>query len=210
MHPEARSFLDYVVRTFPEYFKGVRVLDVGGGDINGNNRAYFPKESCSYEANDVVQARNVTVVGRTADLGFPDASFDVIVSSECFEHDMHYADSLKAIVRMLRPGGLFFFTCASTGRGEHGTRRSHPSCSFTLRLEGNDPWKDYYRNVTAKDVDDVLGLDATFENYAVFYNQSSHDLYFWGIKKGLPAAYDLPEPYSAPGVVQVHSRADPL
>ena len=41
MHEEARNFLDYVNKIFPEYFINKKVLDVGGGDINGNNKYYF-------------------------------------------------------------------------------------------------------------------------------------------------------------------------
>ena len=36
-------------------------------------------------------ARNVTIVSKTKDLPFEDASFDTIVSTECFEHDPEYA-----------------------------------------------------------------------------------------------------------------------
>jgi SAM-dependent methyltransferase len=206
MHPEARTFLDYVSRAFPSYFRDVHALDVGGGDINGNNRKYFDPHTCTYDANDVVAAPNVTVVAKTSDLGFPDATFDTIISSECFEHDMYYADSLRAILRMLRPGGLFAFTCASVGRPEHGTRRAQANCSYTLRLEGHEDWKDYYRNLAAQDVDAVLDCHRSFPAHAFFYNSKSHDLYFWGIKRGGKDSTVPPpgcEDYTAPGVSRV-------
>ena len=60
MHIEARNFTIFVQNTFPFFFKNKRVLDVGSGDINGNNRFLF--ENCSYEGNDVYNAPNVTVV----------------------------------------------------------------------------------------------------------------------------------------------------
>lgn len=180
MHPEARQFLDFVKTHFPEYYNHTKVLDVGGGDINGNNRHYF--SNCEYHANDVVQAPNVTIVCKTSDLTFPDESFDVIISSECFEHDMHYEASLKNIVRMLKPNGLFVFTCASTGRGEHGTRRTCNS-SYTLRLTEDIDWQDYYKNLTAEDVCLAIPADDLFESYAFYYNKKACDLYFCGIKK---------------------------
>lgn len=181
MHEEARRFLDFVRNQFPEYYKGTRVLDVGGGDINGSNRFYFTQ--CEYYANDVVAAPNVTIVAKTSDLPFADNTFDYILSSECFEHDMYYTASLQKIVRMLKPGGLFAFTCASTGRPEHGTRRTC-NVSYTLRLKDDTAWHDYYKNLTAEDVCEAIPVDDIFDTYAFFYDDKSFDLYFYGIKRG--------------------------
>lgn len=181
MHPEARRFLDFVQTHFPEYYNGTKVLDVGGGDINGNNRHYF--RNCEYRANDVVQAPNVTIVAKTSDLTFADETFDVIISSECFEHDMYYKESFQTIARMLKPGGLFVFTCASTGRPEHGTRRTC-NTSYTLRLHEAHQWHDYYKNLTAEDVNEAIPVDDIFQTYAFFYDEKPCDLYFYGIKRG--------------------------
>jgi hypothetical protein len=43
MHTEASAFLNYVKNSLPNYFMNKKVLDVGGGDINGNNRNLFIK-----------------------------------------------------------------------------------------------------------------------------------------------------------------------
>lgn len=179
MHPEARHFLDFVKDSFPQYYQDVKVLDVGGGDINGNNRHYFTQ--CEYQANDVVTAPNVTIVCKTSALDFPDQTFDVIISSECFEHDMEYQASMQNIVRMLKPGGLFVFTCASTGRPEHGTLRTSPIHSFTTRAS-NEEWKNYYKNLTAENVDAAIPCKSIFGRFAFYYNARSFDLYFMGIK----------------------------
>ncbi len=163
----------------PESFINKNVLDVGSGDINGNNRFLF--ENCQYAGNDVFAAPNVTIVSKTSQLQFPDESFDTIVSTECFEHDPEYEQSLKTIVRMLKPGGLFAFTCASTGRGEHGTRRTSPYDSYGTigNVEG---WTDYYKNITYHDVTKAINVPATFKYFRAYYNAYSCDLYFWGIK----------------------------
>lgn len=182
MHTAARNFTEYVKSIFTSYFVDKKVLDVGGGDINGNNRFLFVE--CEYHANDVVQAPNVTIVSKTGDLTFPDQYFDTIISTECFEHDMYYSDSLRNIVRMLKPGGLFVFTCASVGRPEHGTRKTTPKDSYTMYLEQDFAWHDYYKNLTAQDIMEVIPCNDVFTVFSFYYNPVDKDMYFYGIKKG--------------------------
>ena len=81
--------------------------------------------------------------------------------------------------RLLRPGGLFFFTCASEGRAEHGTRRTTPQNAPYIAEMG-----DYYRNLVEKDIRDIINIDELFYKYE--FQQRSffpQDLYFWGLKK---------------------------
>lgn len=182
MHFEARHFTEYVKSLFPSYFYQKVVLDVGGGDVNGNNRELF--DNCEYHSNDVVEAPNVTIVCETGKLTFANGTFDTIISTECFEHDMYYAESLKNIVRMLKPGGLFVFTCASTGRPEHGTLRTTPMDSYTVQQTANIAWHNYYKNLTAEDVVSVLPCDEIFESFAFYYHPHAKDLYFYGLKRG--------------------------
>ena len=68
MHLEAKEFTLFVKDILGDYFINKKVLDVGSGDINGNNRYLF--EECEYEGNDVCQANNVTIVSKTKDLEF--------------------------------------------------------------------------------------------------------------------------------------------
>ena len=182
MHPQARHFMDFVKSIFPEYFNSKMVLDVGSGDINGNNRYLF--ENCIYTGNDVIQAKNVDVVSKTKDLKFENNTFDTIISTECFEHDPEYKQSILKIYDMLKPDGLFIFTCASLGRGEHGTRRTSPACSYGT-IGKLDDMVDYYKNLDIKDINDVLDLNKSFSSWDSYYNYKSKDLYFVGIKKGV-------------------------
>jgi SAM-dependent methyltransferase len=154
-----------------------------------------------YEGNDVFQAPNVTVVSKTSALHFDDNAFDIIVSTECFEHDPEYVASFQKIVRMLRPGGLFCFTCASTGRPEHGTRRTSPGDSWGTIGDING-WQDYYKNLEFSDLNNAIPVQDIFNQYAAYYNASSRDLYFWGIKKGGDSNMLNVPVYIAPGVVQ--------
>lgn len=181
MHIQAKNFTQFVKYTLNYYFKNKRVLDVGAGDINGNNRELF--ENCIYDGNDVLQANNVTIVSKTKDLPFDDNTFDTIISTECFEHDPEYKESFIKIYKMLKPDGLFLFTCASTNRPEHGTRRTTIHDSYGT-IGGLDDMSDYYKNLTEFDLNEVLNLNELFSIWDTYYNNVSKDLYFLGIKKG--------------------------
>ena len=181
MHLEALQFIKFIKSILSEYFENKIVLDVGSGDINGNNRFLF--NNCEYNGNDVINAPNVTIVSKTKDLLFSDNYFDTIISTECFEHDPEYTESIKKIYNMLKPDGLFFFTCASTNRKEHGTRRTSKNASYGTIGKIED-MQDYYKNLTIKDINEVLNLDDLFSVWKSYYNSKSCDLYFVGIKKG--------------------------
>lgn len=199
MHDQARRFTEYVKKMFPEYFINKKVLDVGSGDINGNNKFLF--ENCEYDGNDVVQAKNVTIVGFTSDLQFADNTFDTIISTECFEHDPLYELSLQNIVRMLKPNGLFVFTCASVGRPEHGTRRTSRKESYGT-IGNIEMMQDYYKNLTVTDVNESIDIKEVFSIYNFYYNRESKDLYFVGIKKSNEIPKQI-EPYMNAHVVDV-------
>ena len=184
MHPEAVQFTEFVKKNLPTSFTGKTVLDVGSGDINGNNASLFNK--CMYVGNDVFSAPNVTIVSKTSALPYEPNTFDTIISTECFEHDPEYELSFKKIIELLKPGGLFVFTCASTGRPEHGTRRTSPNDSYGT-IGNVSGWSDYYKNITFDDLNTSIDVDKTFTSYASYYNTSPYDLYFWGIKKGGPS-----------------------
>ena len=164
-----------------DFFIGKKVLDVGSGDINGNNRFLF--ENCEYDGNDVILANNVTIVSKTKDLPFANNTFDTIISTECFEHDSEYKESFVKIYNMLKPDGLFCFTCASTNRAEHGTRRSNPYDSYGT-IGNIQDMVDYYKNLTELDLNEALPLNNLFSVWDTYYNSNSKDLYFVGIKKG--------------------------
>lgn len=178
-HVEQVQFCSKVRQQFPEYFKNKKVLDVGSLDINGNNRYLF--EDCSYLGIDIGEGKNVDRVCIAHEFDEPDSSYELIISAECFEHDMHYDKTIKNIVRLLGSGGMFIFTCATEGREEHGTRRSKPQDAPFLN--NYDTWGDYYKNLTEQDIRNVIDVDGIFEKYQFEVNEISHDLYFFGIKK---------------------------
>ena len=172
-HPQQQEFFQWVARIKPSMFIDKRVLDIGSLDINGNTRYLFT--GGTYTGIDIGPGANVDVVCRGHEYR-SESPFDVVISGECFEHDEMYIQTLKNATRLLRSGGLFIFTCASTGRAEHGTKRTSPE---------NAPFVgDYYKNLTASDIRAAIDVDDIFEEY--YFKQRlefPQDLYFWGIKR---------------------------
>ena len=188
MHPEARAFLAYCLVFFRKYFTG-KALDIGSGDINGNNRDLF--ENCKYTGCDIMPGKNVDLVSKCHELPIGDEEVDIILSSECFEHDMFYEQSITKVGNMLKDGGLCILTIASTGRPEHGTRRTSPWDSLTTNSD-NDRWTDYYKNLTEEDIRKIPGFVEKFKYYRFYYNSYSSDLYFVGVK-GDHEVTDVPD-----------------
>ena len=179
-HPQQVEFCKSVRDRYKRFFTGKFVLDIGSLDINGNNQQFFA--NCNYIGVDVAPGRNVDVVSKGHELGFPAETFDTIISTECFEHDQYYDATIKNIYHMLKEGGLFVFTCATTGRPEHGTRRTTPEDAPLLQSQPE--WSDYYKNLSESDIREVIDIENSFSDFEFSTNQVSQDLYFFGFKKG--------------------------
>lgn len=182
-HERQRQFCERVKGMFPEYFKSVDVCDIGSLDLNGNNHYLF--EDYSYVGVDLGRGKNVNVVSKGHEYRPLDGKkYDMVISTECFEHDMYWKETiLNVCENLLKDGGMFLFTCATTGRPEHGTPKSLPQDSpFTVEEHG---WSDYYRNLTELDVRGEIDLDKYFKAYHFYIDTGSCDLYFWGIKHGM-------------------------
>lgn len=171
-HPEQQQFIEHVKTLFPENFNKARVLEIGSLNINGTARDHFT--NCIYTGIDLDEGPGVDIVDRGERADWQSGSFNTVISAECFEHTPFY---LPIFVNMWRmSSSLVLFTCATTGRLEHGTHNAAPECSpFT---------QDYYRNVTADDFS-CLPLDEMFEKHEFSTNSDSHDLYFWGLVRCL-------------------------
>ncbi len=162
-----------------QHFENKTVLDIGSLDINGNNRYLF--DNCLYIGIDIALGKNVNIVSSGHELKIPDQTFDTIISTECFEHDMHYEETIKNAYRMLKDNGLLIFTCATTGREEHGTRRTTPLDAPLL--QDLDMWSDYYKNLTENDIRKIFDIENHFSTFSFQTNTDSCDLYFYGIKR---------------------------
>ena len=124
--------------------RNLSLLDAGCGT------GWFSAEACKRGANVTAldigprlleQVRRKcnakTVVGDVLNLRFPDATFDVVVSSECIEHTTDPRGAVRELLRVCKPGGLAVITCPN--------RRWHWACVVANRLrlrpyEGLENW----------------------------------------------------------------------
>lgn len=175
-HPAQMAFFGDVVAAFPAHFAG-RVLDVGSADVNGGPHLLLDEPS-RYVGVDLAPHANVDVVADAATLAFRAGWFDVTMSSECFEHAERWPDILANMVRMTRPGGLVVFSAAGTGRGEHGTSRSHDGgrASPGTSTRGDD----WYRNVTEHEARRALRRSGVTVD-ALHLDRRVSDLYAVGL-----------------------------
>lgn len=174
-HPEQQAFVQRVKEQFPWAFDNASVLEVGSLDINGSVRQFF--DAKRYVGVDIGEGPGVDVVCKGHE--YKDRKrFDCVISCECFEHNPHWVETFRNMVRLTRTGGLVVFSCATTGRSEHGTSRT---CAWASPLTVAQGW-DYYRNLTEQDFRNEFDIDVMFSSYAFEVNPASSDLYFWGIK----------------------------
>jgi SAM-dependent methyltransferase len=174
-HPSQVEFIKVTKSLFPEMFVNRKVLEIGSLDINGSVRGFF--ENCEYIGLDIAPGPGVDIACEGQKYDAPSESFDVVISCEVMEHNPYWEDTLKNMIRLLKPGGLMVMSCATIGRKEHGTTRSESSSS-PLTIERG--W-EYYRNLTAKDILKKIDL-AAFSAWGFATNWNAWDLYLIGVK----------------------------
>lgn len=121
----------------------VKVLDIGGRDLNGTHRALFPNAS-KYVVLDLRPGHNVDIVA-DATTWKPDDAYDVVTSCEVYEHTPEWPAIVATAWEALRIGGLYVATCAGPGR------MPHSGVEATPLLPG-----EYYGNVDPDDMRRVM------------------------------------------------------
>lgn len=186
-HYQQLQFVSISQKIFPEYFSRTKVLEIGSWNKNGSTRQFFTE--CDYLGVDIATGNGVDLVCPGQMVEYPSNYFDTVISCECFEHNPYWLETFTNMLRMLRPGGLCIISCASIGRGEHGTQRCQKDASLTA--EKSDLWH-YYRNLDEADFS-CLNLKNHFQQFLFYRNIYSKDLYFIGIKKAATTVDGLDE-----------------
>jgi len=90
-----------------------KILDIGSLDVNGTLKPIF--EEGDYTGLDAEKGKNVDVVGTSHKIPFSKNTFDIVVSSSCFEHDDMFWVSFLEMCRVLKPNGYMYINAPSNG-----------------------------------------------------------------------------------------------
>lgn len=170
-HQEQVNFFTNVFNKHKDKFIDKNIIEIGSLIINGSLRDIFLQPK-SYLGVDIGAGLGVDLISRGHEVEFPNDSFDVALSAECFEHDQHWVQTFQKMIDLVKPKGMIVFSCATTGRAEHGTLATDAGSSpFTI---------NYYRNLTQDDFEKHFDFDDLFVEYGFGVDPNHHDLYFWG------------------------------
>lgn len=119
-----------------------RALDIGGRDINGHPRALYPLHE--WDVMDLRDGPGVTVVADATEFPEPPQRgiYNLVLSTETFEHVEHWSYIVRYAYLALRPGGWFITTAAGPGFPPH----SGVDGEWRL-LEG-----EHYQTVSAREI----------------------------------------------------------
>lgn len=163
MHPEAHAALAKMVAdSGVDAMAPLLALDLGGANYNGTGRGRFPR--AEWIGLDLRPGSGVDIVADAA-TWTPDRAYDVVVSTELLEHAREWRACLHTAWAALRPGGLLFVTCASTGRPVH----SHSGLAELAEGE-------HYGNVAP---DQLAAALEEFPERHVTYAEAAGDVYAW-------------------------------
>lgn len=115
MHPTAyRNAEKFYEKYCKDNIENKTVLDVGSCDVNGTMKPIF--SNCrSYVGLDQCEGKNVDVVSSSHNVPMVDESFDIIISSSCFEHDPLFWLTFKEMCRVVKTHGYIYIQAPSIG-----------------------------------------------------------------------------------------------
>lgn len=94
----------------------MKILDLGGMDVNGGLRNIFESLNLKYVCLDIEDHPTVDVVMKPGErFPFPSESFDLIISTSCFEHDPCFWMTFREMCRVIKKGGYIYVNAPSNG-----------------------------------------------------------------------------------------------
>jgi len=114
MHDSAYRIGELVMRTYSD-LPNAKILEVGSLNVNGCLRdAAAP--TTQYTGLDLEEGPSVDlVITPGSDFPVEDNSFDLVMASSVFEHDIRFWDTFLRMCRAARPGGHIYVNAPSNG-----------------------------------------------------------------------------------------------
>jgi SAM-dependent methyltransferase len=115
MHPSALLNAKIFFQTYTTSETSATVVDIGAQNVNGSMKDVAPR-SLRYIGVDFINANGVDVVLTDPySLPFENESVDIVVSSSCLEHSEMFWVLYLEVLRILKPGGLFYINVPTNG-----------------------------------------------------------------------------------------------
>lgn len=94
----------------------VRVLELGGADLNGSFRGLFSGPRFDYRTADISPGPGVDLVlADPYQIPLPSGSLDLVLSGQMLEHSEFFWRAFQEMVRLLSPEGFLFLIAPSAG-----------------------------------------------------------------------------------------------
>lgn len=162
MHPEAMAYVGRVASGISGH-EFLRIVDLGGRNVNGSPRDLFP--GASYVAVDVEAGPGVDVVADAATYQ-PETAPDLVLCCEVLEHARQASRIVENALQMLAPGGRLVVTAAAPWRGPHSAKTGG-------RLRPGE----FYRNVDPAHLYDwVIWSDVAFTTITLEVDRKAGDV----------------------------------
>ena len=115
MHPTAMDNAAKFYQTYLPVGAGKVIVEIGSQDVNGSIRSVAPSDA-KYIGVDFAAGKGVDVIiDDPYNLPFENESVDICTSSSVFEHSEMFWLLFLEILRILKPGGLFYLNVPSNG-----------------------------------------------------------------------------------------------
>jgi ubiquinone/menaquinone biosynthesis C-methylase UbiE len=114
MHDSAYKCAEDFYNKYCKHKNGFKVIDFGSKDFNGSLKPIF-NNTCYYTGIDMEEGKNVDVVCNNHSVPFDNESFNVVLSSSCFEHDGMFWQTFLEMCRLTKKGGYIYIQAPANG-----------------------------------------------------------------------------------------------
>ncbi len=137
MHAEAWEFLEKYLPSWND--PRFKVVEFGSRDVNGSTRTLLPRVQL-YWGIDIESGPGVNEVVDAADWE-PNDVYDLVISTETFEHTPQWPKICRTAYEALATGGMFIVTAATDPREPHSAVDGHILTPDDHEYYENvDPW----------------------------------------------------------------------
>jgi len=109
-----RHWIEAAAPQYSPFDKTKKLLEIGSWIAPGQEgivcrRTIAPLVG-EYVGLDMTPGPGVDIVANAKDIPFPDNNFDIIISTDCYEHVDWPREVTHEAFRVLKPGGIFYLT----------------------------------------------------------------------------------------------------